>query len=126
MSVGDRQRAGGNTLGVTPRDLKESEFHRIADELGNKKIDLLLIHVAEGSSATPYSVRDWRTRLMKWHWPSRTISKNLGTCIAGKNTIAFVFAESRGKGAGHPELADNLGTTEEQGKAAKTLGCNAT
>jgi hypothetical protein len=32
---------------------------------------------------------------MKWRWPSRTMSKKLRTCIAGKNTIAFVFAESR-------------------------------
>jgi hypothetical protein len=40
-----------NTLGVAPRDLKDSEFHRISDELANKKIDLLLIHVAEGSYA---------------------------------------------------------------------------
>jgi 5-methylthioadenosine/S-adenosylhomocysteine deaminase len=40
-----------NTLGVAPRDLKDNEFHRISDELAGKKIDLLLIHVAEGSSA---------------------------------------------------------------------------
>lgn len=49
-----------NTLGVAPRDLKDSEFHRISDELGAKKIDLLLIHVAEGSSADTESTVEFR------------------------------------------------------------------
>lgn len=49
-----------NTLGVTPRDLKDSEFHRISDELTGKKIDLLLIHVAEGSSADTESAVEFR------------------------------------------------------------------
>jgi 5-methylthioadenosine/S-adenosylhomocysteine deaminase len=39
-----------NTLGVTPRDLKEPDVRRISDELSGKKIDLLLIHVGEGNS----------------------------------------------------------------------------
>jgi 5-methylthioadenosine/S-adenosylhomocysteine deaminase len=49
-----------NTLGVTPRDLKDSEFHRISDELASKKIDLLLIHVAEGSSLDTESTVEFR------------------------------------------------------------------
>jgi len=38
-----------NALGVTPRDLKESDAQRLADALATKKLDLLLVHVAEGS-----------------------------------------------------------------------------
>ena len=49
-----------NTLGVAPRDLKDSEFHRISDELASKKIDLLLIHVAEGSSLDTESTVEFR------------------------------------------------------------------
>jgi 5-methylthioadenosine/S-adenosylhomocysteine deaminase len=49
-----------NALGVAPRDLKDSEFHRISDELASKKIDLLLIHVAEGSSLDTESTVEFR------------------------------------------------------------------
>jgi hypothetical protein len=38
-----------NIIGVTPRDLKDVDAQRIPEELTNKKIDLLLIHLAEGS-----------------------------------------------------------------------------
>ena len=49
-----------NALGVTPRDLSDSESARISEELVNKKIDLLLIHVAEGSSADTESTVEFR------------------------------------------------------------------
>jgi 5-methylthioadenosine/S-adenosylhomocysteine deaminase len=38
-----------NILGVTPRDLGDQALERIVDQLAQKKIDLLLIHVAEGA-----------------------------------------------------------------------------
>src|SRR5712692_4303966 len=37
-----------NALGVTPRDMKPSDAARLGDEIQTSKIDLLLIHVAEG------------------------------------------------------------------------------
>jgi len=49
-----------NALGVTPRDLKDSEFHRIVEELAARKMDLLLIHVAEGSPADTESTVEFR------------------------------------------------------------------
>jgi cytosine/adenosine deaminase-related metal-dependent hydrolase len=38
-----------NVLGVTPRDMSESDAVKLREELRNKEIDLLLVHVAEGS-----------------------------------------------------------------------------
>ena len=38
-----------NALGVTPGDLHEDVLERIVGELSNNKIDLLLVHVAEGA-----------------------------------------------------------------------------
>ena len=49
-----------NTLGVTPRDSKDSDIRRIADEIGSKKIDLLLVHVAEGSPLDTESTVEFR------------------------------------------------------------------
>ena len=49
-----------NTLGVAPRDLKQSDLRRISDEITANKIDLLLIHVAEGSPADPESTVEFR------------------------------------------------------------------
>ena len=78
-----------NTLGVTPRDLKESEFHRIADELGNRKIDLLLIHVAERSSATPYSVREVENTLDEMALPERHDFQKAGDVYRWKKHYRF-------------------------------------
>src|SRR5205807_2896822 len=49
-----------NTLGVAPRDLKQSDLRRISDEITANKIDLLLIHVAEGSPADTESTVEFR------------------------------------------------------------------
>jgi 5-methylthioadenosine/S-adenosylhomocysteine deaminase len=49
-----------NLLGVTPRDLKEADIKRVSDELAKKKIDLLLIHVAEGASFDTESTVEFR------------------------------------------------------------------
>jgi 5-methylthioadenosine/S-adenosylhomocysteine deaminase len=49
-----------NALGVTPRDLTESLAQRISDELKEKKIDLLLIHVAEGAPGDLESTVEFR------------------------------------------------------------------
>jgi 5-methylthioadenosine/S-adenosylhomocysteine deaminase len=47
-STGGNERVE-NALGVTPGDLREQALERILTELSNKKIDLLLVHVAEGA-----------------------------------------------------------------------------
>jgi hypothetical protein len=39
-----------NVLGVAPRDMKESDAKRLRDEISQNKIDLLLVHVGEGST----------------------------------------------------------------------------
>lgn len=49
-----------NVLGVTPRDLKDSSLPRIAEELAANKIDLLLIHLAEGSPLDTESTVEFR------------------------------------------------------------------
>ena len=49
-----------NALGVTPRDLKETDLLRITSELATRKIDLLLIHVAEGSAVDTESTVEFR------------------------------------------------------------------
>jgi len=49
-----------NTLGVTPWDLQEADVHRIADEIASKKINLLLIHVAEGFPLDTESTVEFR------------------------------------------------------------------
>lgn len=49
-----------NVLGVAPRDLKDVDVHRVSDELSQNKIDLLLIHVAEGSSSDTESTVEFR------------------------------------------------------------------
>lgn len=49
-----------NTLGVTPRDLKEPDVHPISEDLNGKKIDLLLIHVAEGNPSDIESTVEFR------------------------------------------------------------------
>ena len=49
-----------NALGVTPRDLKESDVKRISDEFKEEKIDLLLIHVAEGAPGDIESTVEFR------------------------------------------------------------------
>jgi cytosine/adenosine deaminase-related metal-dependent hydrolase len=49
-----------NVLGVAPRDLKEVDVHRVADELSGKKLSLLLIHVGEGSSSDTESTVEFR------------------------------------------------------------------
>lgn len=49
-----------NILGVAPRDLKEVDVHRVSDELSEKKINLLLIHVAEGSPSDTESTVEFR------------------------------------------------------------------
>ena len=38
-----------NALGVTPRDMTENDAAKLREELRNKEVNLLLIHVAEGS-----------------------------------------------------------------------------
>jgi cytosine/adenosine deaminase-related metal-dependent hydrolase len=38
-----------NALGVTPRDMSETDAAKLREELRRKDVDLLLIHVAEGS-----------------------------------------------------------------------------
>jgi 5-methylthioadenosine/S-adenosylhomocysteine deaminase len=50
-----------NVLGVTPRDLKDSDVQRYTDELKDGKIDLLLIHVAEGAPGDLESATEFRT-----------------------------------------------------------------
>ena len=49
-----------NVLGVTPRDLKDADVQRIMDELKGGKIDLLLIHVAEGAPGDMESATEFR------------------------------------------------------------------
>lgn len=49
-----------NLLGVTPRDLKDSDVQRILEELKDDKIDLLLIHVAEGAPGDMESATEFR------------------------------------------------------------------
>jgi 5-methylthioadenosine/S-adenosylhomocysteine deaminase len=49
-----------NALGITPRDLKDGDLRKISDELANKKIDLLLVHVAEGSPSDTESTVEFR------------------------------------------------------------------
>jgi 5-methylthioadenosine/S-adenosylhomocysteine deaminase len=49
-----------NVLGVTPRDLKDIDIQRITDELKERKIDLLLIHVAEGAPGDMESATEFR------------------------------------------------------------------
>jgi cytosine/adenosine deaminase-related metal-dependent hydrolase len=49
-----------STLGVAPRDLNDNDSRRISKELADKKIDLLLIHVAEGSAGDTESTVEFR------------------------------------------------------------------
>ena len=49
-----------NALGITPRDLKDADVERIAGELKQGKIDLLLIHVAEGAPGDLESATEFR------------------------------------------------------------------
>jgi 5-methylthioadenosine/S-adenosylhomocysteine deaminase len=49
-----------NALGVTPRDLKDADVDRIAGEIKQGKIDLLLIHVAEGAPGDVESAGEFR------------------------------------------------------------------
>lgn len=49
-----------NTLGVTPGDLHEDVLQRILSELSSNKIDLLLVHVAEGAPEDLESTVEFR------------------------------------------------------------------
>jgi cytosine/adenosine deaminase-related metal-dependent hydrolase len=49
-----------NALGVTPGDLHEEVLHRILGELSDNKIDLLLVHVAEGAPEDLESTVEFR------------------------------------------------------------------
>jgi len=49
-----------NALGVTPGDLHEEVLHRISGELSSNKIDLLLVHVAEGAPEDLESTVEFR------------------------------------------------------------------
>ena len=49
-----------NLLGVTPRDLRGPALQKILDELAGKKLDLLLVHVAEGSPVDTESSLEFR------------------------------------------------------------------
>jgi 5-methylthioadenosine/S-adenosylhomocysteine deaminase len=49
-----------NALGVTPGDLHEDVLQRILGELSNNKIDLLLVHVAEGAPEDLESTVEFR------------------------------------------------------------------
>jgi hypothetical protein len=49
-----------NALGVTPGDLHEDVLERISVELSNNKIDLLLVHVAEGAPEDLESTVEFR------------------------------------------------------------------
>lgn len=49
-----------NALGVTPGDLHEDVLHRISGEISDNKIDLLLVHVAEGAPEDLESTLEFR------------------------------------------------------------------
>jgi 5-methylthioadenosine/S-adenosylhomocysteine deaminase len=49
-----------NVLGVTPRDLKAEALQTVLKDLQQDKIDLLLIHVAEGAPGDMESVTEFR------------------------------------------------------------------
>jgi cytosine/adenosine deaminase-related metal-dependent hydrolase len=49
-----------NVLGVTPGDLHEDVLSRVSGDLSSKKIDLLLVHVAEGAPEDLESTVEFR------------------------------------------------------------------
>jgi 5-methylthioadenosine/S-adenosylhomocysteine deaminase len=81
-----------NALGVTPRDMKDAEAGRILGELADGKIDLLLVHVAEGSP------NDMESALELLAMKGRSLLSNHAAIIHGAALVPEDFRTLRTAG----------------------------
>ena len=82
-----------NALGVTPRDMRPADAAQFASDIQNQKIDLLLIHVAEGAPLDMESTTEFLA-LKGWNLLTKHTAIIHGTAFSGDD-----FAQMKDAGA---------------------------